>query len=93
MDRGTWPVVVHGITELDMIDQLTFSFSLSGVKWSYVVSAYQFSSVAQSYPTLYHHMDCSMPGFPIYHQIPELAQIHKGPSSQGYGFSCGHVWM
>ena len=18
---------------------------------------------------------------------------HKGPSSQGYGFSCGHVWM
>ena len=19
--------------------------------------------------------------------------IHKGPSSQGYGFSSGHVWM
>ena len=19
--------------------------------------------------------------------------VHKGPSSQGYGFSCGHVWM
>ena len=32
MDRGTWPAVVHGITELDMTYQLTFSFSLSGVK-------------------------------------------------------------
>ena len=21
-------------------------------------------------------MDCSMPGFPVYHQLPELAQIH-----------------
>ena len=19
--------------------------------------------------------------------------VHKGPSNQGYGFSCGHVWM
>ena len=19
--------------------------------------------------------------------------VHKGPSSQGYGFSCGHVWI
>ena len=22
-----------------------------------------------------------------------LAWTNKGPSSQGYGFSCGHVWM
>ena len=21
-------------------------------------------------------MDCSMPGFPLYHQLPELAQTH-----------------
>ena len=22
-----------------------------------------------------------------------LVMVTKGPSSQGYGFSCGHVWM
>ena len=36
----------------------------------------QFSSAAQSCPTLCDPMDCSMPGFPVYHQLPELAQTH-----------------
>ena len=36
----------------------------------------QFSSVAQSCPTLCHPMDCSMPGFPAHHQLRELAQTH-----------------
>ena len=36
----------------------------------------QFSSVAQSYLTLYNPMDCSMSGFPVHHQLPELAQTH-----------------
>ena len=35
-----------------------------------------FSSVAQSCPTLYDTMDCSTPGFPVHHQLPELAQTH-----------------
>ena len=34
------------------------------------------SSVVQSCPTLCDPMDCSMPGFPVHHQLPELAQIH-----------------
>ena len=67
-------------------------------------------------------MDCSTPGFPVHHRLPEFAQthvhcvrdaiqpshpllspsppafnlfkdIHKGPSSQGYGFPSIHVWM
>ena len=37
---------------------------------------YQFSSVAQSCPTLCDPMDCSTPGFPVHHQLPELAQTH-----------------
>ena len=37
-------------------------------------SLVQFSSVAQSCPTLCNPMDCSMPGFPVHHQIPELAE-------------------
>ena len=34
----------------------------------------QFSSVAQSCLTLCDPTDCSMPGFPVHHQLPELAQ-------------------
>ena len=40
-----------------------------------------FSSVAQSCLTLCHPMDCSMPGFPVHHQLPELAQT-SWPTSQ-----------
>ena len=36
----------------------------------------QFSSVAQSCPTLCDLMDCSTPGFPVHHQFPELSQTH-----------------
>ena len=36
----------------------------------------QFSSVAQSCLTLCNLMDCSTPGFPVHHQLPELAQTH-----------------
>ena len=36
----------------------------------------QFSSVAQSCLTLCNPMDCSTPGFPVHHQLPELAQTH-----------------
>ena len=33
-------------------------------------------SVTQSCPTLCNPMDCSMPGFPIHHQLLELTQTH-----------------
>ena len=36
----------------------------------------QFSSVTQSCLTLCDHMDCSTPGFPVHHQLPELTQTH-----------------
>ena len=35
-----------------------------------------FSSVAQSCPTLCDPMDCSTPGFPVHHQLPEPTQTH-----------------
>ena len=38
------------------------------------------SSIAQSRPTLCDTMDCIMPGFPVHHQLPELAQC-SWPSS------------
>ena len=37
---------------------------------------YQFSSVAQSCPTLCNPMNCSMPGLPVHHQLPESSQTH-----------------
>jgi len=37
---------------------------------------YQFSSVAQLCPTLCDPVDCSMSGFPVHHQLLELAQTH-----------------
>ena len=36
----------------------------------------QFSSVAQSCPTLCNSMNHSMPGLPIHHQLPEYTQTH-----------------
>ena len=37
---------------------------------------FQFSSVTQSCPALCNPMDCSMPGFPVHHQLPEFTQTH-----------------
>ena len=42
-------------------------------------SLVQFSSVTQSCLTLCDPTDCSTPGFPVHHQLPELAQIHVHP--------------
>ena len=35
-----------------------------------------FSSVAQSWLALCYLMDCSTPGFPVHHQLPEFTQTH-----------------
>jgi len=36
----------------------------------------QFSSVAQLCPTFCSPVECSMPGFPVHHQLLELTQTH-----------------
>ena len=40
------------------------------------LSSVQFSSVAQSCPTLCDPMNHSTPGLPVHHQLPEFAQTH-----------------
>ena len=45
-------------------------------KSSLVADSVHFSSVAQSCLTLRETMDCSTPGFPVHHQLPELTQTH-----------------
>ena len=39
-------------------------------------SLVQFSSVCQSCPTLHDSMNCSIPGLPVHHQLPESTQTH-----------------
>ena len=54
-----------------------FCCSLGGYFLFYSV---QCSSVAQLCPTLYDPRDCSTPGFPVHHQLPELTQTHVHPT-------------
>ena len=42
----------------------------------HLLASVQFSSVAQSCPTLCDPIDCSTPGLLVHHQLPALAQIH-----------------
>ena len=44
------------------------------VKSNVIYSSVQFSSVAQSCPTLCHPVDYSTPGLPVYHQLLEFTQ-------------------
>ena len=52
----------------------TFTFhTITGTLVAYII---MFSSVAQSCLTLCNPIDFSTPGFPVHHQLPELAQTH-----------------
>ena len=43
---------------------------------SLIIRSVQFSSVAQSCPTLCNPMNHSTPGLPVHHQLPEFTQTH-----------------
>ena len=55
----------------DIKAEEVFKNILSSFKWHV-----QFSSVAQLCQTLCDPMDCSKPGFPVHHQLPESSQTH-----------------
>ena len=48
----------------------------SGLRAETIQSVLQFSSVAQSCPTLCDPMNHSTPGLPVHHQLPEFTQTH-----------------
>ena len=60
------------LTHLELIFQWR-RFFFSPTLWMGRLSL-QFSSVAQSCPTLCDPMNCSMPGFPVHHQLLEPTQ-------------------
>jgi len=78
----TW---CHWTVELNMVKLLCFDN----------VTCNHSCSVAQSCPTLCNPMDCSTPGFPVLHHLPEFAQTHAHwvsdaiqPSHPVTPFSC-----
>ena len=56
-------------------------YSFSSYSFSDYYRFSQFSSVAQSCPTLCHPMNCSTPGLPVHHQLPGFTQTHIHPIS------------
>ena len=62
---------VHGISQARILEWVAVSFSNVGP-----FSSVQFSSVAQSCPTLCDPVNRSMPGLPVHHQLPEFTQTH-----------------
>ena len=55
------------------------AYLVGGMNWrdrtDFLVSV-QFSSVTQSCLTLCNPMNCSMPGLPVHHKLPEFTQTH-----------------
>ena len=78
---GTWKLAwmeIRDITRVTWNLVLVFLF-LSFLSRGLVTifsSSSKFSSVAQLCPILCDPMDCSMPGLPVHHQLPELVEIH-----------------
>ena len=73
MKMALTSLLVHG----GYVSQETFISHMNGNKvMSNAFLVILVSSVTQSCPTLWDSMDCSTPGFPVQHQLPELAQTH-----------------
>ena len=84
--------IVHGILQARILEWAAFPFSrgsfqprdrtqVSSIAGRFFTTwatkeAHHFSSVAQSCPTLGNPMNCSMPGLPVYHQLPEFTKTH-----------------
>ena len=73
-----WGLILNAILPL-LLSYWGFSFALGcgvsffgGIRFSSV----QFISVTQSCPTLCNPMDCSTPGLPVHHQLPEFTETH-----------------
>ena len=76
MDRSP-----RSVTKLKIQTAKDWEYSLLHTLWYMFmcISVYlsvQFSSVTHLCPTLCDPMDCSTPGLPVHHQLPEFTQTH-----------------
>ena len=68
MDRGAWWATVQGIVKSQT--------RLSMQTYTYNSMMFRFNSFAQLCLNLFDSMDCSTPGLPVHHQLPEFTQTH-----------------
>ena len=68
-DQDSVDNYVRNIWEVEQDEEWKLSVGFKSI-------SVQFSSVTQSWPTLFNSMDCSTPGLPVHHQLPELTQTH-----------------
>ena len=61
---------------LSLIQNWVSKYALPTSKVTSTKWMVQFSSVAQPCPTLCDPMNCSTPGLPVHHQLPEFTQTH-----------------
>ena len=80
---GTWNVRSTNQGKLEVVKQEMARMNvdipgISKLKWTGMgeFNSVQFSSVAQSCPTLCDPVNCSTPGLPVHHHLPEFTQIH-----------------
>ena len=73
-----WLRVVSNWNNLQRIEDFfpLFSVSLFLEFEEVTIKIFQFSAVAQLCLTLCDPMDCTTPGFPVHHQLPELTQTY-----------------
>ena len=74
--RGTRDQIanIHWIFERTREFQKNIYFCF--IDYAKAFDCVQFSSVVQKYLTLCEPMNCSMPGLPVHHQLPEFTQTH-----------------
>ena len=74
---GSLPLAPPGAKSGDMLIRYVNSkLEWNGLSVTEFLQQIQFSSVAQSCPTLRDPMNRSMPGLPVHHQLPESTQTH-----------------
>ena len=85
-DRGAWLATVRDVTKswTQLSDQTTtichvysrWCLESHSPHYINISVLFQFSSVTQTCPTLCDTMNCSKPGLPIHHHLPEFTRTH-----------------
>ena len=80
LNRTSFWYTEWSILTINILSLSKFSHSICGVarqkgSWATPTKVLR-SSVAQSCPILSDPMDCSTPGLPVHHQLPEFTQTH-----------------
>ena len=75
MDEEAWRPAVHAVAKSQtLLKQLSKHACI--VALQFIAVSFCCCSVTQLRPIFYNPKDCNMPGFPVHHQLLELAQTH-----------------